>query len=217
MKTLKKTTARLISIFALLVEGLKLGGRRVAIFLNGAALVAMIAITYNTVQAHKRAEQIAAVDKTALTCLATAGFHEARSDGKEGMLATMLVFYERAQIGHRGAEHVCDAVYEPMQASFANSFTETSDDPVLEGVLMTIRKTMNDDVEAKAAKLSKKLALSILLNEGDAPKVYDLLDGADHYLTVAAYNAASDDHWSKHPDMLFIADIGDHKFFRWEG
>lgn len=200
-----------------LVEGIKLGGRCLAITLSAAVLSAFIVIGYNAIQAEKRAFAIASVDATALTCLATAGFHEARSDGAEGMLATMTVFQTRSEIGHRGAAHVCDAVYDPMQASYANSFSKTSADPILEGLLMTLVTAADDAVETEAQALSEELALAILLDEAEAKAMRDLLEGADHYLTVAAYEAASDDHWSKHADMLFIAQIGDHKFFRWEG
>lgn len=168
-------------------------------------------------------QKVANLDQGELLCLAGLAFHEARNQGEEGMLATMIVAKNRADMGFRGKHTICDVAHDPKQFSYADSFSE-GPKPSLEELVRTVAISDNP-FDLAALEVADRMAIAVLLNNRQARKMFDLLNDADHYLTAARYEELKKEikdgvrkkHWAINPDMHFIAQVGDHKFFRWEG
>jgi|GEM_PF-2457582 len=146
-------------------------------------------------------------------------FHEARGESEAGQIAVLLVTETRAAKGWRGASDNCEAVFDPMQFSWANGFTADGNvgSAFIDAVIHTDLKVSQKPAEQVAWVKLEAIALEVATGSDRVADLRDYLAGADHYLTQAAYDAASAQHWAKHKQMTFVAKIGAHRFYRWDG
>jgi len=81
------------------------------------------------------------IESAFILCMASTAWHEARSEGIEGMTAVMEVVHNRAIAGYMGATNECDVAKAPKQfSSFNSGYSEPVDKPIFLELLPIARK-----------------------------------------------------------------------------
>jgi len=134
----------------------------------------------------------------ALLCLSLNIYHEARSEGYDGMAAVAIVTMNRAG-GQE--ERICEEVFRPKQFSWANSLTTVSPQQRIKNAP---RFAPKDKAAWAAAKVVAHQALTGQLSSHIRARV----SKADHYYNPDKANP----RWKD--SMHRISRIGDHVFFK---
>lgn len=135
--------------------------------------------------------------QTALLCLALNIYHEARSEGYDGMAAVAVVTMNRAA---HNQEKVCDVVFKPYAFSWANKLTTSTAE---DRIRLAPNYLPKDEAMWQEAKEIATQAIQGTLK----PHVYRTVKEADHYYNPSKANP----YWKKH--MRKVAKIGDHAFY----
>jgi spore germination cell wall hydrolase CwlJ-like protein len=128
---------------------------------------------------------------TEMECIVLNLYHEARSESDEGVLFVLGSMIKRKS-SNKYPDTYCKVVYRPWAYSW------------------TMDKLSDAVKDTEQWDRLYKIAAEGLVN----PQLTMYNTGrVDHY--YADYIDAP--FWAKHPDMLFIKQIGVHRFYRWEG
>jgi N-acetylmuramoyl-L-alanine amidase len=125
---------------------------------------------------------------TAYFWIAVCIYHEARGESQEGKVAVAQVIQNRALRRRLTVEQV---IIQDKQFSWYNGGRRP---PIT-----------NYDAFINCIRAVASMAMQRLSGKN--------LFGADHYYSTDIVPPS----WAKHPRMKFIEQIGNHRFFRWDG
>lgn len=128
---------------------------------------------------------------TEMECIVLNLYHEARSESDEGVLFVLGTMLKRKS-SPKAPNTFCSVVYKPWAYSW--TMDKLSD---------TVKDT---ESWVRLYKITAEALIDPQLTMYNTLRV-------DHY--YADYIDAP--YWEKHPKMIFIKQIGVHRFYRWEG